>query len=100
MRKNLEGPNFVRIFMLSGCRGNKKIKVMRLKYEEIMKRGEILEVLVMLSGNEISLKEAHTQICSLSGVSHRAWSKDEIINQLFQFESIDEAKRWFNEYGV
>ena len=65
-----------------------------------MDKVEIWEVLVMLSGNEISLKEAHTQICSLSGVSHSAWSKDEIINQLYQFESIDEAKRWFNKYGV
>lgn len=34
-----------------------------------MDKVEIWEVLVMLSGNEISLKEAHTQICSLSGVS-------------------------------
>ena len=34
-----------------------------------MDKVEIWEVLVMLSGNEISLKEAHTQICSSSGVS-------------------------------
>lgn len=34
-----------------------------------MDKVEIWEVLVMLSGNEISLKEAHRQICSLSGVS-------------------------------
>jgi hypothetical protein len=29
MRKGLEGPDTVRIFMVSGCRGNKKIKVMK-----------------------------------------------------------------------
>lgn len=34
-----------------------------------MDKVEIWEVLIMLSGNEISLKEAHTKICSLSGVS-------------------------------
>jgi len=34
-----------------------------------MDKVEIWEVLIMLSGNEISLKEAHEQICSLSGVS-------------------------------
>lgn len=40
-----------------------------VKDKERMDKVEIWEVLVMLSGNEISLKEAHTQICSLSGVS-------------------------------
>ena len=30
-----------------------------------MDKVEIWEVLVMLSGNEISLKEAHNKICSL-----------------------------------
>lgn len=39
------------------------------KNKERMDKVEIWEVLVMLSGNEISLKEAHIQICSLSGVS-------------------------------
>ena len=34
-----------------------------------MDKVEIWEVLVMLSGNEISLKEAHNQICSLPGVN-------------------------------
>jgi hypothetical protein len=70
-----------------------------VKDKERMDKVEIWEVLVMLSGNEISLKEAHEQICYLSGVSNRTWSSDEIINQLYQFESIDEAKRWFSEYG-
>ena len=32
-------------------------------------------------------------------VSHRTWNKNEVINQLNEFESIDEAKRWFEEYG-
>jgi hypothetical protein len=73
--------------------------VANVKGKERMDKVDIWEVLVMLSGNEISIEEAHTQICSLIGVSHRAWSKDKIINQLYQFESIDEAKRWFNEYG-
>ena len=40
-----------------------------VKDKERMDKVEIWEVLVMLSGNEISLKEAHTQICSLSCVS-------------------------------
>ena len=40
-----------------------------VKDKERMDRVEIWEVLVMLSGKEISLKEAHTQICSLSSVS-------------------------------
>ena len=35
----------------------------------------------------------------IGGVSHRTWKADEIINQLYQFESIEEAKRWFSEYG-
>lgn len=34
-----------------------------------MDKVETWEVLVMLSGNEISLKEAHNRICYLSGVS-------------------------------
>jgi hypothetical protein len=40
-----------------------------VKDKERMDKVEIWEVLVMLSGNEISLKEAHNEICSLSGVS-------------------------------
>jgi hypothetical protein len=43
--------------------------VYNVKGKERMDKVEIWEVLVMLSGNDISLKEAHTQICSLSGVS-------------------------------
>ena len=39
-----------------------------VKDKERMNKVEIWEVLVMLSGNEISLKEAHNEICSLSGV--------------------------------
>jgi hypothetical protein len=39
-----------------------------VKDKERMDKVEIWEVLVMLSGNEISLKEAHTQICYLLGV--------------------------------
>ena len=35
----------------------------------------------------------------LDGVSERTWKADEIINQLYEFENIEEAKRWFNEYG-
>ena len=42
-----------------------------VKDKERMDKVEIWEVLVMLSGNEISLQEAHTQICSLSGVGER-----------------------------
>jgi hypothetical protein len=37
--------------------------------EERMDKVEIWEVLLMSARNEISLKEAHNQICFLSGVS-------------------------------
>ena len=40
-----------------------------VKNKKSMDKVDIWEVLVMLSGNEISLKEAHNQICSLSCVS-------------------------------
>ena len=46
-----------------------------------------------------ALKEAEKKQLHIPVVSNRIWTKDEIINQLYQFESIDEAKRWFDEYG-
>ena len=46
-----------------------------------------------------SFIEDNIEQLRLYRVSNRTWSSDEIINQLYQFESIDEAKRWFSEYG-
>lgn len=44
---------------------------------------EIWEVLVMLSGNEISLKEAHTKICSLLGDGGTKFNK---MRSLYRLE--------------
>jgi ABC-type arginine transport system ATPase subunit len=53
---------------------------------------EIWEVLVRLSGNEISLKEAHNQICSLSvsvSVLKKAY---DLIPDLTSHEDLIEIK--------
>jgi len=51
---------------------NCRVFLNNVKDKECMDKVEIWEILVKLSGNEISLKEAHNQICSLSGVVGRS----------------------------
>jgi len=46
-----------------------------------------------------AMEEYANQQLRLYDVSYRTWKVDEIINLLYKFESVDEAKRWFNEYG-
>lgn len=46
-----------------------------------MDKVEIWEVLVILSGNEISLKEAHAQICSSPGAVCRCYMCERTIEQ-------------------
>ena len=66
-----------------------------VKDKERMDKVEIWEVLVMLSGNEISLKEAHSQICSLPDVV-KSLPTDECVEQWWA-EGQDQKKGFWQE---
>ena len=63
-------------------------------YQEQVKTGLINNL-----DGAVGFKIGYEKAFSLHSVSQRTWNSAEIINELYQFETIDEAKRWFREYG-